>query len=282
VDGASFGSAFRAVDLSANPVVLGEYLDRVGNVPAVRAAKRESFALLGAAQGDHLLDLGCGQGDDVRELGQIVGPAGRVVGIDKSAVLLDTARRCTPPGQRWVEFLCADANELPFAEASFDACRADRTVQHVPDADTALAELARVTKPGGTVVLGEMLNTLALPDDEPDPTARQVLARLWSEEERGGSIGLLLPLLLKKAGFIDIRLHRRRQRLTSFADVALLLQLPELCRAAVNDRTLHEANASGWLGRLERDFDAGRAALESQFLNVTAHKPWRRSGSTPR
>jgi ubiquinone/menaquinone biosynthesis C-methylase UbiE len=269
----SFGSAFGAVDLSADPGALREYLARVRAVPAVRTAKRESFALLRAAPGHRLLDLGCGQGDDVRELAETVGQAGLVVGVDKSEVLIEQARRLTPPERGWIEFACAEANALPFAEASFDACRANRTIQHVADADVALAELARVTRPGGSVVISEMLNALDLPGDEPDPIAGEVLARFWSEEERRGWIGFLLPPLLQRAGLSGIELHRRRERLTSFADAELLLQLPKLCAEAVAASALKEADARTWLEALERDFAAGRAALESEFFHLKASKP---------
>jgi len=269
----SFGSAFGAVDLSADPDALGEYLDRVRAIPAVRSAKQESFALLEVSEGRRLLDLGCGAGDDVRELADMVGPAGRVVGVDKSRVLIDQARRCTPPEQHWIEFLPAEANALPFADASFDACRADRTLQHVAEADVALAEVARVTKPGGPIVISEMLNTLELPGNEPDPIAREALGRLWSDEERRGWIGFLLPPLLERAGFTEIKLHRRRERLTSFADTALLLQLRELCEAAASARTVDPADARAWLGRLKRAFAAGRAALDSDFFHLKARRP---------
>jgi SAM-dependent methyltransferase len=239
----------------------------------VRAAKRESFALLEASAGQRLLDLGCGHGEDARELARTVGESGEVVGIDKSEVLIDRARRCTSPEDRGVEFVCADATALPFADASFDACRADRTIQHLRDADAALAELARVTKPGGVVVVSEMLNLLDVPGDEPGPVAREVLGRFWSDEERRGWIGFLIPPLLERAGLGDIQAHRHRERFTSFADAALLLQLPELCAAAVAAGAVDQADARDWLESLGRSFAAGQAGLESNFFHFTARKP---------
>jgi ubiquinone/menaquinone biosynthesis C-methylase UbiE len=268
----SFGSGFGAVDISADPDALAEYLARVRAIPVVRAAKAESFALLGASEGRCLLDLGCGQGDDVRELAHTVGPVGRVVGVDNSKVLLEQARRCTPPELSWIEFDCADASALPFADDSFDGCRADRTIQHVAEADVAVAELARVTRPGGAVVVSEMFNALELPDDEPDPIAREVLRRFWSDEERRGWIGFLLPPLLERAALGEIQLHHRRERLTSFADTALLLQLPELCAGAVAAGALEEIDARRWLEKLEHDFAIGRAALRSEFFHIRARK----------
>ena len=269
----SFGSAFGAVDRSTNPEALGEYLDRVRALPAVLGAKRDSFALLGAAAGQHLLDLGCGQGEDVRELAHIVGAGGRVVGIDKSEVLIHLAQRAASPELSWIEFRSADANALPFPDASFDGCRADRTIQHVGDADVALAELARVTKSGGAIVVSEMLNRLDFAGDVPDPIVREVLGRFWSDEERRGWIGFLLPPLLRRAGFTEIQLHRHSTRLTSFADMVLLLQLRELCDAAVMAQSLERADARAWLRNLERDFAEGRIALESDFFQIKARKP---------
>jgi SAM-dependent methyltransferase len=269
----SFGSAFGAVDFSADPDALAEYLERVSAVPTVQAAKQESFALLDASSGQRLLDLGCGQGDDVRALALIVGSDGLVVGIDKSEVLIDQARRRTSAEQGWIEFACADANAVPFPEASFDGCRADRTIQHISDADVAIAELARVTRPGRPVVISEMFNVLDTPRRQSDPIARAVFARLWSEDERRGWIGFLLPPLLERAGLSEIQVHRRRERITSFADAALLLQLPEMCAAAVAARTLGETEARRWLEALEADFAAGQAALDSEFFHVTARKP---------
>jgi SAM-dependent methyltransferase len=276
----SFGSAFGAVDRNANPDALAEYLARVRAVPAVRDAKEESFALLGASAGSRLLDLGCGQGDDVRALAQTVGPRGGVVGIDKSNVLIDRARQCTPPDQHWIQYVCAEATDLPFPDGTFDACRADRTIQHVAEADVALIELARVTKPGGSVVVSEMFNALNLPGDGPGAIAREVLGLFWSENERRGWIGFLLPPLLEHAGLIDIQLHRHRERLTSFADVAVLLQLPELCAAAVAARAVEQSDARAWLESLERDFVAGRAALESEFFHLKAQTPGPRGTTT--
>ena len=66
---------------------------------------------------------------------------------------MDEARRRSQ--HTWIEFVVGDAHALEFQPATFDAARAARTLQHLKDARRALAELARVVRPGGRVVLPE-------------------------------------------------------------------------------------------------------------------------------
>ncbi len=279
----SFGSAFADVDESSDPNELSQYLGRVRTVPAVMAAKRESFALLDVGPRARVLDIGCGAGDDVRELAGLVGPAGGAVGVDKSEVLIAEARRAAEPVRGRTEFFCADVMALPFPDGSFDRCRADRTIQHVPQADLGLREILRVTGSGGVLVLSEMLNVLDLGGDEPDAATRSVLGRLWTDKERQGWIGLFLPLMLRQAGFEDVELHRHTVHLTSFEDAALLLNLPRLCMAAQRAGNLTPGNAADWLARLEQDFTSGRAGLESTFVHLKAYKHMagRNKGAAP-
>lgn len=271
MSGASFGSLFGDVDLSTEPAALSLYLERVQAVPAVRAAKQESFRLAGVRTGSHVLDVGCGSGHDALAMADIVGPAGSVLGIDKSEILVAQATNAAPPQMGWLHFKCADATALPLPNASFDICRADRTVQHLAGADVALRELARVTRPGGVVIVSEMFNVLELAVDERRDIAERVLAGLWLEQR--GWVGLLLPPLFAGAGLENVEVHRHRERLTSFEDVALLLVLSRLCRSAVEEGRTTAAEAERWLANVERDFTLGRAALLSEFLHIKGRTP---------
>ena len=101
---------------------------------------------LAVQAGETLLDAGCGAG------GAAVLAAGRgvrVSGFDCSEALLDLAR-ARLPGAEW---RVGELEEIPFAEASFDAAMAINTLQFTPDPAKAAAELRRVTRPGGRIAI---------------------------------------------------------------------------------------------------------------------------------
>ena len=144
------GTKFSDVDRSDDPQARVQYLDLVTNTTDY---KRESIALLGLQPGDSVLDVGCGAGDDVRLAAELVGPSGRAVGIDPSATMIGEAKRRGQPEP--VEFQQGDVYHLTFPDDSFDAVRADRVFQHLLDPLLALAEMMRVTRPGGVVYVAD-------------------------------------------------------------------------------------------------------------------------------
>lgn len=99
--------------------------------------------------GQAVLDLACGTGFVSRSAAARVGGDGRVVGADVNAGMLAVAERTsTSAAVSWVH---TSADDLPFESNSFDRVVAQQGVQFFPDLDTALAEMARVTAPGGVV-----------------------------------------------------------------------------------------------------------------------------------
>lgn len=109
--------------------------------------------LVGFAQlrcGQHVLDLGSGTGYPALLAGEIVGKAGRVLGLDLAQEMVAVARRrATEAGLSHVEFRTADITVLTEANASFDAVISRFCVMFLPDIPQALAQVSRVLKPGG-------------------------------------------------------------------------------------------------------------------------------------
>lgn len=110
---------------------------------------------LGVAAGDQVLDVGCGPGFYLAELLEQVGSTGTATGIDASPQTLALARRRTQ-GRGNVRLYQADATALPVSDASFDAALSVQVLEYVANVDAALAELQRVLRPGGRLVVWDV------------------------------------------------------------------------------------------------------------------------------
>lgn len=116
------------------------------------------YARLGLRAGDRVLDLGCGFG---RHAFEAFRRGAEVVACDLSVPELEQVRNLfeamvlagEAPPDGMATTTCADARRLPFADASFDRVVASEVMEHIEDDHAALAELARVLRPGGTIAV---------------------------------------------------------------------------------------------------------------------------------
>ena len=135
-------------------------------------------------------DLGCGTGQVAAALAPFVAS---VIAVDRSADMLQAAKRRLREMAN-VEVRRGDLEALPIADQELDAATLLLVLHHLPDPAAALREAARVLKPGGRLVISDML-----PHDRED--YRHQMGHVWlglSEEQ--------LRRLLGAAGFYDIRL----------------------------------------------------------------------------
>lgn len=105
------------------------------------------LAALGLAGTEDLADIGCGDARFLADL-HATGHAGRLVGVDASPTMVAAAAAI--PG---VTAIRGDAQRLPFRDGEFDICTARHMLYHVPDPLTALSEVRRITRPGGSVAV---------------------------------------------------------------------------------------------------------------------------------
>jgi demethylmenaquinone methyltransferase/2-methoxy-6-polyprenyl-1,4-benzoquinol methylase len=108
--------------------------------------------------GSRVLDVATGTGDLALELARRVAPGGEVVGADFAEGMLDRARAKAErhPGAVRPRFEWADATALPYPDDSFDAATVGFGVRNFEDLPRGLAEMARVVRPGGRVVVLEI------------------------------------------------------------------------------------------------------------------------------
>ncbi len=122
-----------------------------------RLWKRYTIQHANARPGHVILDLAGGTGDLAREFARIVGERGRVVLADINAAMLEHGRRrLVDAGVAGnVELAQVDAEALPFADNTFDRITIAFGLRNVTDKEGALAEMNRVLKPGGKVLILE-------------------------------------------------------------------------------------------------------------------------------
>ena len=122
------------------PAILGPFAEAVVNVAALQA-------------GEAVVDVGTGTGAAARYAAEIVGPSGRVLGVDVNAGMLEVARSLPAVPGAPVEWREANATRLPLDDHRIDAALCAQTLQFLPKKEAALAEMRRVVKPGGRIAL---------------------------------------------------------------------------------------------------------------------------------
>lgn len=145
--------------------------------------RSEAVRATGLGAGMSAVDVACGSGALTRMLADRVGPAGSVIGLDVSEPMLREAERRRSPGDVDT-YAVGDALALPLADASVDAATIAFGLRNVADYRQCLAEMARVTRGGGRVVVLE----IATPTGGPGCW----LAMLWFQR--------LVPLVGRLAG----------------------------------------------------------------------------------
>jgi SAM-dependent methyltransferase len=208
-------SGYSNIDRSVDPADYVHKLDQRAASVFWNEMKRQMLALLDIQEGDHVIDVGCGTGDDVREIAKYVGPKGRAVGVDFSLIMVEEARRRGNLGLP-VEFYVGNAQSLEFPDQSFDCCRVERVLQHLNDPSKAVAELTRVAKSGARVVIIEP-DYGATRIEGGDPIITRKLIEARCAHFRNGRVGMLLPLLFKQQGLVEVSLKMTRLETTSLA-----------------------------------------------------------------
>lgn len=135
------------------PEVYGRW--RASSVGAITEMlqRRLILELLGDVRGRTILDVGCGDGALALELHK---RGAIVTGIDMSDAMIDAARAAARQQRADVAFVVAPAEAIPFPPESFDTVVAVTILCFVQDAAPVFAELARVLRPGGYLVIGEL------------------------------------------------------------------------------------------------------------------------------
>ncbi|MFB6298739.1 MAG: methyltransferase domain-containing protein [Halobacteriales archaeon] len=158
------GSCCHHVDLNKEPPHSGEYLDLGCGDPT---------AIANLETGDTVLDLGSGGGFDCFRAAKHVGSDGHVIGVDMTPEMVDTAReRAEARDTGTVEFRLGEIEHLPVANTSIDVVLSDCVINLSPDKSRVFRKAYRALRPGGNLVISDIVATTELPTDvQHDPDA---------------------------------------------------------------------------------------------------------------
>lgn len=245
---------------------LASRLEEQAADPFLQRIAARALELLDLSPGERVLELGCGTGVFLPALASAVGPSGEVIGLDHNPGFLEESReRVDAAGYAAVVTLVeADAMQLPFPSASFDAVHVERVLMHLEDPDAALREVCRVLKPGGRFVAAEPDSAGVRTDHPDDPEAMAMINAQDLLQVRQPAIGLELNRRMARAGFVERQVEVFTQFDPDYNPVALagdrqaaeaLVAAGKLDRARADAaiRSLEEANARGeyaWVGSM--------------------------------
>ena len=253
--------------LERDPGEVTRYLELVAEV--LDATKRKSIDMLRLQPGGSALDVGCGLGRDAEIMLGAVGAAGRALGIDPNQDLIAKAIERTRSIFPRPEFRVGDALALEFADDTFDACRADRVLQHLPDPGRAVAEMVRVTRPGGRAsVLDVDWHTLAIAGG--DITVAQAVARHQAfVASSQGDVGRRLIELLMDAGCKGVEVNAEVALFRDLGSAKFVLQIRNTLEAAISRGAIARDAGEVWW-KAVRELDARDRFLASVNVVICA------------
>jgi ubiquinone/menaquinone biosynthesis C-methylase UbiE len=218
-----------------------------------------------------VLDIGCGPGTDLAAMAAFVAPDGVVIGVDNDERMVNEAAQRTAD-LLGVEVRRGDAHALPLADASVDRARTDRVLQHVADPAAAVADIARVLRPGGLVVFAEPdWGTLVV--DAGDDVGRSVSREFasWTCEQvvRNATVGRSLARHASGAGLLVRAVSAYPSVWTTFETADRVLGLTRNSASAVEGGYVDATDRDAWLAGLA----AGPVVAAVSLFVVVAVRP---------
>ncbi|MEE8170889.1 MAG: arsenite methyltransferase [Phycisphaerae bacterium] len=242
--------------------VAGYQAEQLGELPPDAVSNSfgcgDPVAFSGVREGDVVLDLGCGAGIDILLAAKKVGPTGRVIGVDMTDAMLEKARtNIEASGLTNVEVRRGIIEELPVADGSVDWLISNCVINLSPDKPRVFTEIARVLKPGGRMLVSDIV-VQDLPEwvRENKALYQSCVAGAISEADYLAGLG--------RAGLTDAMVQDRIEY-----DASQIA-------AIIESDVLNGDRACGTLGRVTQDgIHAMAESLQGkvQSVRIAARKP---------
>jgi SAM-dependent methyltransferase len=159
-------------------------------------------ALASLKNGETVLDLGSGAGIDCFIAARKVGPKGKVIGVDMTHEMLEKARKnAEKGGYKNVEFRLGEIEHLPVADSSVDAAISNCVINLSPEKEQVFREVFRVLRPGGRMMVSDIVLLRELPPNVAGSIAAYVGCIAGAETKQR------YLAAIRKAGFRDVRIE---------------------------------------------------------------------------
>lgn len=228
-------------------------------------------------RGMEVLSVGCGPGVILKAICEL-DPTLRGTGIDLSAERVEEAKRRNR-GNPHARFVCGDAHAMEFATGSFDVVYCRMLLQYLPEKERAVAEMARVCAPGGTVLLQDLDGQLLwhYPEDAALQTAVEKVVKALGSTGFDPFVGRKLFWLARQAGLENIKVQSESYHLIAGEvdsevlkqwELKLDIAAPRMARALGGEDQARECSQR-FLGYLSRP----DTLTYSTVFTVTGEKP---------
>ena len=248
------------------------YLQCVSNAPFTQHYMEQTRIALDLHQGDRIFDLGCGRGVDLQEIAEVVAPNGEVYGLDNAVDMVSEANSLHQ-GIGNIIIRLADGEQLPFDDNYFDAGRSIRVLQHVKNLESVLAEMQRVTKTGGKIVVldpdWESLSISPVASLKILSGISEQVLEAGRETIQNPNIPKEVPELCRGKGLEVLSLTTFSRKVHSFSDANKFYSLGKCGRFLVDKGQLSEHHYQQWIQACEEATNRGTFLLTLTLVMIT-------------
>ena len=233
--------------------------------------RRRLLDVLALKPGEQVLDVGSGPGHYAFDMAAAVGDTGRVAGFDIAQQSIEIAqRRCS--GLANVSFHLGDAIALRFDEATFDAVLSTQTFEYLPNVEAALAEIFRVLKPDGRVLIHDT-EWDAWVWHSSDRARMNRIMEVWDSHLADPHLPQTLGAKLTAAGFTDVGVEPLVHVETTYDPASMSAILAKFVAGYVTSQGIPEREATAWTDDLRMLGSTGDYFFSSNEYIFTGIKP---------